>query len=149
MVGVAGNPLEVWGSVTVEVEIAGETFCTRMVVASALTAEAILGVDFLEYHNCTLEIGKRVLRFANRGVAIALQGSSPEPVIVQARVTMEETVRIPALSEREVTARIDKPLQEGVWLLEGDWTGRLPVSIANALINPASPCVPVRMINTV
>ena len=61
---------------------------------------------------------------------------------------MEETVRIPALSEREVTARIDKPLQEGVWLLEGDWTGRLPVSIANALINPASPCVPVRMINT-
>ena len=61
LVGVAGNPLEVWGSVTVEVEIAGETFCTRMLVASALTAEAILGVDFLEYHNCTLEIGKRVL----------------------------------------------------------------------------------------
>ena len=29
-----------------EVEIAGETFHTRMVVASALTAEAILGVDF-------------------------------------------------------------------------------------------------------
>ena len=92
LVGVAGNPLEVWGSVIVEVEIAGETFRTRMVVASALTAEAILGVDFLESHNCTLEIGKRVLRFANRGVAIALQGSSPKPVIVQARVTWEETV---------------------------------------------------------
>ena len=39
----------------VEVEIAGETFHTRM------TAEAILDVDFLESHNCTLEIGKRVL----------------------------------------------------------------------------------------
>ena len=69
-------------------------------------------------------------------------------MIVQARVTLEETVRIPALSEREVTARIDKPLREGVWLLEGDRTGRLLVSIANALINPASPCVPVRTINT-
>ena len=69
-------------------------------------------------------------------------------MIVQARVTLEETVRIPALSEREVTARIDKPLREGVWLLEGDRTGRLPVSVANALINPVSPCVPVRMINT-
>ena len=114
-----------------------------------MLAEAILGVDFLESHNSTLEIGKRVLRFANHGVAIALQGPSPEPVIVQARVTLEETVRIPALSEREVTARIDKPLREGVWLLEGDQTGRLPVSIAHALINPASPCVPVRMINTV
>lgn len=118
--GVAGNPLEVWGSVIVEVEIAGETFRTRMVVASALTAETILGVDFLESHNCTLEIGKRDLRFGSRGVAIALHGSSPEPVIVQARVTLEETVQIPALSEREVTARIDKLLQEGVWLLEGD-----------------------------
>ena len=102
----------------------------------------------MESHNCTLENGKRNLRFANRGVAIALQGSSPEPVIVKARVTLEETIRISALSEREVTARIDKPLREGVWLFEGDWTGRLPVSIANALINPASPCVPVRMINT-
>ena len=69
-------------------------------------------------------------------------------MIIQARVTLEETVRIPALSEREVTARIDKPLREGVWLLEGDQTGRLPVSIANALINPGSPCVPVRMTNT-
>ena len=84
-----------------------------------------------------------MLRFANCGVAIALQGSSPEPVIVHARVTLEETIQIPVLSEREVTARIDKPLQEGVCLLEGDRTGRLPVSMANALINPASPCVPV------
>ena len=73
-----------------------------MVVASALTAVAILGVDFLESHNCTLEIGKRVLRFANRGVAIALHDSSPEPVITQAQVTLEETVQIPALSKREV-----------------------------------------------
>ena len=55
LVGIGGNPLEVWGSVIVEVEIAGETFHTRM------TAEAILDVDFLESHNCTLEIGKRVL----------------------------------------------------------------------------------------
>ena len=47
-----------------------------------------------------------------------------------------------------MTATIGKPLREGVWLLEGDRTGRLPVSIANALINPSSPCVPVRMINT-
>ena len=67
LVGVAENPVEVWGSVIVEVEIAGETFRTRIVVASALMAEAILGVDFFESHNCTLEIGKRVLRFADRG----------------------------------------------------------------------------------
>ena len=54
--GVAGNPLKVWGSLIVEVEIACETFHTQMVVASALTltAEAILGVDFLKSHKGTL-----------------------------------------------------------------------------------------------
>ena len=51
LVGVAGNPLEVWGSVIVEVAIAGETFHTRMVVASALTAEAILGVGPTTAHS--------------------------------------------------------------------------------------------------
>ena len=68
--------------------IAGERFCNRVVVASALTAEAILGLDFLESNNCTLEMGSRVLRFVDCGVSMALCGSSPEPVIVQARVTL-------------------------------------------------------------
>ena len=120
---------------------------TRVVVASALTAEAILGGDFLESNRCTLELGKRMLRFTTRGVAIAIQNSSPEPVIVQARVTLTETVQIPAFSEKEVVAKIDKPLREGVWLLEGDQSGRLPVSVANALVNPVPLYVPVRLLN--
>ena len=54
LVGVAGNPLEVWGSVIVEVEIAGETFRTRMVVASGLifwsstTSHLRLGREFYD-----------------------------------------------------------------------------------------------------
>ena len=88
-----------------------------------------------------------MLRFVNRGVAITLNDSSTDPVIVQARVTLGETVRIPAFSEKEVVARIDKPLREGVWLLEGDNSGHLPVSIANALVNTTSPCVPMRILN--
>ena len=147
LVGVTGEPLEVWGSTVVDIDIAGEQFHTQVVVTSALTAEAILGGDFLREHGCTLEIGTGVLRFVNRGVAIALNDSSTDPVIVQARVTLGETVRIPAFSEKEVVARIDKPLREGVWLLEGDNSGRLPVSIANALVNTTSPCVPMRILN--
>ena len=72
---------------------------------------------------------------------------SSEPVIVQARVTLSETIRIPAFSERELPARIDKPLRDGVWVLEEDRSGRLPVSVANALVIVTSYDVPVRMIN--
>ena len=76
-----------------------------------------------------------------------LRGSSPEPVIVQARVTLEETVQIPAFSEMEVTARVDKPVCGGTWFLEGDKSGRLAVSVANALVNPATSYVPLRVLN--
>ena len=148
LVGVAGRPLEVWGATFVDIDIAGEHFSTQVVVASALTTEAILGGDFLRDNQCTLEIGQRRLQFGNRGVAIAMDEVSSEPVIVQARVTLDETIRIPAFSEKEVPARIDKPLRDGIWVLEGDRSGRLPVSVANALVNVSSSYVPIRMINT-
>ena len=148
LVGVAGNPLEVWGTAFVDIEIAGEHFHTQIVVASALTAEAILGGDFLRDNQCALEIGQRRLSFGGRGVAITMDDTSAEPVIVQARVTLDETVHIPAFSEKEVPARINKQLREGAWVLEGDRSGRLPVSVANALVNVTSHYVPVRMINT-
>ena len=63
-------------------------------------------------------------------------------------MTLDETVHIPAFSEKEVPARIDKSLRDGVWILEGDRSGRLLVSVANALVNVTSHYVPVRMINT-
>ena len=52
--------------------IAGEKFRPTMVVTSPLTMEAILGGDFLRENDCTLEMGKRILRFINHGVAITL-----------------------------------------------------------------------------
>ena len=147
LVGVAGNPLEVWGSAVVDIAMAGEVFRSTIVVTSAMTTEAILGGDFLRANDCTLEVGKRVLRFVGRGVALTLNDTSTEPVIIQARVTLGETVQIPAHSEKEVVAKVDKPLTGGVWLLEGDKSGRLPVSIANALVNATSPYVHMRMLN--
>lgn len=51
---------------------------------------------------------------------VMLRGSSPEPGIVQAGVTLEETVQILAFSEMEVTARVDKPVRGDIWFLEGN-----------------------------
>jgi len=44
LVGVAGTSLDVYGSAVVEITIAGESFHNTVVVASALTSEAILGL---------------------------------------------------------------------------------------------------------
>ena len=86
LVGVEGTGLETWGTSTAEISFAGETFQFPVLVASSLT---ILGMDFLDKNRCTLE---KVLRFPDRGISVSLRDSSLEPHIVQARVTLEETL---------------------------------------------------------
>ena len=72
LVGVEGTQLETWGTATVEMAFSGETFKVPVLLASSLTAGAILGMDFLDDNECTLEMASKVLRFPNRGVSISL-----------------------------------------------------------------------------
>ena len=118
-----------------------------MLVASSLTADAILGMDFLNANKCTLEMANKVLHFPNRGVSLSLQDPSSQPHIIQAQVTLEETLRILPLSEMEVMAKVSEGLYQGTWLLEECKLKNLPVRVARALVNPVTPTVPVRLLN--
>ena len=84
LVGVECTRLETWGTTTAEITFAGETFQFPVLVASSLTADAILGMDFLDANQCTLEMANKVLSFPNRGVSISLQDPSSQRHIVQA-----------------------------------------------------------------
>ena len=64
--------LETWGTATIEITFSGEMFKFPVLVASSLTADAILGMDFLDENECTLEMANKVLRFPNKGVSISL-----------------------------------------------------------------------------
>ena len=66
LVGVEGTRLETWGTATIEITFSGETFKFPVLVANLLTADAILGMDFLDEYECVLEMGNKVLRFPNR-----------------------------------------------------------------------------------
>ena len=147
LVGVEGTRLETWGASTAEISFAGETFRFPVLVASSLTADAILGLDFLDKNRCTLEMANKVLRFPDKGISVSLQDSSLEPHIVQARVTLEETLRIPPFSEMEVMAKVDGEIHEGTWLLEECKSRNLPVRVARALVSPVTTTVPVRLLN--
>ena len=72
LVGVESTRLETWGTATIEITFSGETFKFPVLVASSLTADAILGMDFLDENECTLEMANKVLRFPNKGVSISL-----------------------------------------------------------------------------
>ena len=78
LVGVQGSPLQLCGAAEVCLELGGETFPTKVIVANSLTTDVILGRDFLKAQQCTIELGETrdVLHFKERGIAVAIDGKS-------------------------------------------------------------------------
>ena len=56
LVGVDGHSIHVRGVVMVPLTISNTVFNQEFVIAHNITAEDILGVDFLEQHKCILDI---------------------------------------------------------------------------------------------
>lgn len=50
LVGVQGSPLHLHGSTQQQLQLQGETFPVKMIVADALMSDVILGRDFLRTH---------------------------------------------------------------------------------------------------
>ena len=59
LVGVNGHSIRVRGSVTVPITIMGRSFQQQFIIADHITAEGILGVDFMERNNCVVDLAKR------------------------------------------------------------------------------------------
>ena len=56
LVSVDGSPLHVYGSVPVDLSLAGALYQADIVVVSPLNTEAILGLDFLRKHKVTVDM---------------------------------------------------------------------------------------------
>ena len=58
LVGVDGIPIKVCGTASVNVTVESHTLSHQFIVADHITAEAILGMDFLEKNECILDLYK-------------------------------------------------------------------------------------------
>ena len=131
----------------VELNLAGEIFHCPVLVARSLTSDVILGLDFLEAHHCTLEMAHRQLSFPDRGVTVSLCDPSSVPDLIQARVTLNETLTIPPFSMMETMARVNGKVRGQNWILQECKSKQLPVRVANGLVSTASSQVPIRLLN--
>ena len=115
LVEVDGHPIQIRGSVTVPVTFAGTTFNQEFVIADNITAEGILGMDFLENHKCIVNIAKReiVLEQSKPLILTTPVTSSSNPI----NITISKTVTIPPNSEMEILGQL--PAEGGPWLMEG------------------------------
>ena len=147
--GVNGNSLDSHGSCELCINIGGRLFNHRIFVLSDITTEALLGLDFLEAHGCTLALGAGELHFSRIGGKVPLcKGGQPDMVRPTAVLRVTATTRVPAMSEMEVLATLEGPAPDGMWLVEGRKTSSPPVLVARAVVTAqAQQSIPIRILN--
>ena len=150
LVGANGSPITVHGTVDAILRFAGINFPTHVVVVDGLTAAAILGLDFLEAHECIVNIKKKLLVLPKYDVSLPLErtnsgGIMEHPSTATARI--QHTQHVPARSEVEVMAQMDDFISGGEWIIEQDPKRPLPVMVARAVITPQQGQFPVRILN--
>ena len=145
LVGVDGAPLQIQGSVTIELEISGKTFKQELIVVNALISEGILGLNFLEANDCVLDLARGEL--CSGGTRISLNTKQlPENSTRHVEVVIPETLAITTTSEIEVMGTM--PLNcEGTWMVVDKPVKKQLVLIARAIVVPQNGLVPLWIIN--
>ena len=87
-VSVDGSHLAVHGSCVVPVSIDGKVFNQRVYVMSGITTEALLGLDFLESHQCSFDAGKKTLSFTECGTKVLLRKGDDVETINSVNLTL-------------------------------------------------------------
>ena len=150
LVGVDGTALCVRGEVDAEVLLGGKTFHVSVIVVDQLSADAILGLDFLKDHQCTINITSRELFVSGGQLKLPLVSDArrcfPEFPLEPVPVSCVGTVQVPPFSEMEIDVKTPV-LVGGTWMVE-----RIAIKscvvVARAVVCPSNPQgVCVRVIN--
>ena len=145
LVSVDGNPIKINGSAVIPFSIAGLSFQQEFIIAEQITADAILGVNFLESNKCVLNLANKEMSVGHHGV-LPLATNPCHTTQSPVKVTIVNTLEIPATSELKILARIHTTSAGGTWLVEGE--KQSSVLVARAAVMPYNGLIPIRIINT-
>ena len=149
LASVSSSPLSVKGTTTIKLIHNGHTFLTSVIVVDNLSVDAILGLDFLEYHRCSIDIPQRRLALFSDSVPVFIPTITPPNRSTPLCAVLNDTVRIPPYSELETLALVnDFAHESGIWLVEDSLSTskRLSSTVARAIVTPNHHIV-VRLIN--
>ena len=144
LIGVDGSPLSVAGTARVELTLEHKKVFVTMLVVDSLTAEGIIGIDFLKNHKCIIDIPNSRLHFTRWKLDVPLEDQEQTQ---QLPVSLISTLKIPPLSEMEVMASAKVETVGDVWLLENDLHAGGSVATARAVVQPKGGQMPVRVLN--
>ena len=146
-VGVSGSPLAIRGCSHVKLRLAQqESFQHQVLAVDSLVSEGILGLDFLQEHNCTIDLSRQILEVSNGRWKIPLE--STRKVSHPVAVELIQAVNVPARSEMEILGRTQAHVKEGgTWLMEEKSNCKLKVLVARAVVSPHKDTVVVHLLN--
>ena len=124
-----------------KISIRNSSISHNFVIADKITAEAILGMDFLEGNKCVLDLYKGELSM-NEQTKIQLEPHSTSQLLGHAKVSLVETCDIPATSEVEVMARLFNEDSDHTWVVEATDLSA-PIHVARALVRPKGGLIPI------
>ncbi|MCG7869005.1 MAG: retroviral-like aspartic protease family protein, partial [Candidatus Thiodiazotropha taylori] len=108
-----GHELKVQGKCDIEIELEHLNFAQSFVIAEIEGNFGILGMDFLQDYDCSIMIGKRILKTSLGKLKLCKQR-----IGICAKIVMEDKIEIPARSEVFVKGFTDRICPGKVGLVE-------------------------------
>ena len=143
---VNGSPLQVHGSAPVQLQLGGISYPTDVVVVSPLTTEAILGLDFLQKNEVTIDAGRCTMQMGKQG-SIKMYQNSLACADGVGLVSLVDSLTLEPRSECVVLASCEGLPGQGPCIVEPELGRRIPFVVARALVEPKDGKVPVRLLN--
>ena len=135
----------------VPVSIDGKIFNHQVYVLGDITTEALLGLNFLESHQCSVNAGKNTFAFSESGTIVLLQREDDAETINSIDrnlpLRLKYTMSVPPMSELEVLAVADVQQSGTTWLVEGGSNNRHPVVVARGIVTANHEAIPIRLLN--
>jgi len=137
----------IW-SLSIPITIKGKEYEHKFIVAEQLTAEALLGLYFMEANKCVLDLVSGKIKINSQTVSLIPDQSKCNTWCV--KITSMRKITIPhtgpCRSEMEIMAYINSK-EKGTRLLEGAQFKELHVCVARTLTMPQNQVVPIRVVN--
>jgi len=122
--GPSGDPLEIIGNLTATVKVAGINIEHTFLVIKNLTMSCLLGIDFLDLAQVSIDFTRRTVSFLDNLVTVPLGSNDYRDYVVRS----QQSVKIPANTEAILTVTVPRKYQRQLSIIEP-----LPSTLARQL----------------
>lgn len=144
-----GDKLQIHGHVAMHITLGEHTYKSMVKIVTLGDKSTILGLDFMEEHACTVNMGKGLLQVGNKLPCLKLHRQTANKC---ARVQVAQNICIPPHHEMIIKGRINqrhRSFDEPVGEIES--TLSLPdvknLLVAKAVVRTDKNCIPVKVAN--